>query len=108
MSRKNGVLVVTLTNKWFDMIASGEKREEYRGNNWASKLLREYVQKQWPRKLWEYDLTDYEPYHTFRAQRGYSGVWLERKVKYIHWGAPNPAWCGSDLGNCFVIGLEEL
>lgn len=33
MSRADGVLVVVLNRKWFDMIEAGEKLEEYRGEH---------------------------------------------------------------------------
>ena len=39
MSRADGVLRVVLTGKWFDMIESGEKLEEYQGKHWAKRLL---------------------------------------------------------------------
>lgn len=30
MSKKTNILILTIERKWFDMIASGEKKEEYR------------------------------------------------------------------------------
>lgn len=38
------VLHLTLKKKWFDMIASGEKKEEYREIKmyWAKRLLKDY------------------------------------------------------------------
>jgi hypothetical protein len=100
MSRANGVLVVSLTYKWWDMIASGEKLEEYRGENWIDRLLTGIVPKDHPNAT-------FAPYHTLRAQRGYTGVWLERKIKRIRWGPPRPEWAGDTVtGDCFIIELE--
>ena len=41
MSRADGVLRVVLAGRWFDMIESGEKLEEYRNGSeyWANRLL---------------------------------------------------------------------
>lgn len=36
MSRADGILVVSLTHKWFDMIASGEKLEEWEASRATS------------------------------------------------------------------------
>jgi len=123
MSRVDGVLVVSLTHKWFDMIASGEKLEEYRGGNWTTRLLSSGTLAsvydelcggtvEDPNKVWWGDgnfknATDFHPYHTFRAQRAYSGVWLERKIRKIRWGKPRPEWSGETVtGDCFVIELD--
>ena len=108
MSRADGVLVVVLTRKWFDMIESGEKREEYRGSHWAHRLLHEYVRKQWPRPLWAFAQSDYFPYHTLRAFDGYrkGRRVLEQKIRYIDWGEPLPEWSGDTVkGDCFRIHL---
>lgn len=114
MSRADGVLVVSLTHKWFDMIASGEKLEEYRGKNWWVRLSK-YTgcaadlitldgclkSSQGLRPF------DFHPYHTLRAQRAYSGVWLERKIRRIRWGKPRPEWSGETVaGDCFIIELD--
>ncbi len=107
MSRADGVLRVVLTGKWFDMIESGEKLEEYRGKHWAKRLL---------------DAGDYfcfsiglplipertsKMYHTLVASRGYTSRTLTRKIKRIRWGKPRPEWSGDTVtGECFIIELE--
>lgn len=108
MARADGVLVVSLAHKWFDMIASGEKLEEYRGRNWANKLIAD--PDYWCDNLsvlMQGNEKDFHPYHTLRAQRAYSGVWLERKICRIRWGKPRPEWSGKTVtGDCFIIELE--
>lgn len=107
MSRADGVLRVVLTGKWFDMIESGEKLEEYRGRHWAGRLLQPWIANQWPRPLREYCSADYYPYHTLVASRGYTSRTLARKIKRIRWGVPRPEWSGDTVtGNCFIIELE--
>lgn len=119
MSKKDGILVVSLKYKWFDMIASGEKLEEYRGENWTGRFL---TAKGWEilktgRPEEELDWLDNRPYgmksdhffyyHTLRAQRGYSGIWLEKKIRRIRWGKPRPEWSGETVKDeCFVIEIE--
>lgn len=107
MSRADGVLVVSLAYKWFDMIASGDKLEEYRGGNWASRILSDKTLAEvWWQKEGFDDPNDFHGYHTLRAQRAYSGVWLERKIQRIRWGTPRPEWSGETVsGSCFVIEL---
>ena len=88
MSRADGILRVVLTGKWFDMIESGQKLEEYRGKNWSNKLV-------------------FGEYHTLVASRGYTKRTLTRKIKGIRWGMPRPEWSGDTVtGPCFVIELE--
>ena len=119
MSRADGVLVVSLTHKWFDMIASGEKLEEYRGKNWWKRLLSDsafHDSDGVPQCKDEFyaeavlmgpDWHDFHQYQTLRAQRAYSGVWLERKIRRIRWGKPRPEWSGETVnGDCFIIELD--
>lgn len=95
MSRADGVLRVVLTGKWFDMIERGEKLEEYRGENWRSRIMRE--------------LDVPHDYHTLVASRGYTSRTLTRKIKRIRWGKPRPEWSGDTVtGECFIIELEAL
>jgi hypothetical protein len=125
MSRSDGVLRVVLTGKWFDMIESGEKMEEYRRDKpgkdtWVTKLLSDGTWEdpdggQLPkfRELGERIASestttyDFHPYHTLVASRGYTARTLTRKIKRIRWGKPRPEWSGDTVtGDCFVIELE--
>lgn len=97
MSRADGVLRVVLTGRWFDMIESGEKLEEYRGIHWTDHLLSRDSK----------SAEIYHLYHTLVASRGYTSRTLTRKIKRIRWGTPRPEWSGDTVtGDCFVIELE--
>lgn len=116
MSRQDGALRVVLTGKWWDMIESGEKLEEYRKDDpekmtWAHRLLTEVVLQGFDKEA--YGLLGYalpchfHPYHTLVASRGYSKRTLTRKIRRIRWGTPRPEWSGDTVtGECFVIELE--
>ena len=108
MSRADGILRVVLTGKWFDMIASGEKREEYRGEHWYEKLLSDSGKRRLYRcRVPEYVPEDFHLYHTFIASRGYTSRTLSRPIKRIRWGTPRPEWSGDTVqGDCFIIELE--
>ena len=100
MSRADGVLRVVLAGRWFDMIESGEKLEEYRGTHWADRLLDGLAPGHHPNAT-------FRPYHTLVASRGYTSRTLTRKIKRIRWGKPRPEWSGDAVtGECFVIELE--
>jgi len=126
MSRADGVLVVVLTRKWFDMIERGEKLEEYRKdkpgrNTWGKRLIATdalrslllngihldefFCDRQ------KHDLsTHFHPYHTLRAFDGYRADRrvLERRIRSIRWGTPRPEWSGDTVtGPCFVFSLED-
>jgi hypothetical protein len=103
------------------MIESGEKLEEYRGDSatWCSRLLTQEgwrvlrtgkpdEELDWLDNSCKYNTTShFHKYEIFRAQRGYTGVWLERKIKRIRWGTPRPEWSGDTVtGPCFIIELE--
>ena len=100
MSRADGVLRVVLTGKWFDMIESGEKLEEYRGAHWGKKLLDGFAPA-------HHLVAIFRPYHTLVASRGYTSRTLTRKINRIRWGKPRPEWSGDTVtGECFIIELE--
>jgi hypothetical protein len=74
------ILHLTVTKKWFDMIASGEKKEEYRG-------IKPY---------WETRLQNGR-YDAVTFKNGYSNesliitfelLSIERGVGRVEWGAP--------------------
>ena len=114
MSRADGVLRVVLTGKWFDMVESGEKLEEYRGRHWARRLLTDLAYSLnlfgWDAGYWmPCEDYDFHPYHTIIASRGYTSRTLTRKIKCIRWGQPRPEWSGDTVtGACFIIELEAM
>ena len=107
VSRADGVLRVVLSGKWWDMIESGEKREEYRGSHWAKKLLTVR-----DRLRMEFGITPNpidQVFHTLVASRGYTSRTLTRKIKRIRWGSPRPEWSGDTVtGQCFIIELDGI
>ena len=75
------VLHLTLKRLWFDMIASGQKREEYRE-----------IKPYWSRRLPGQD------YDAVQFRNGYSAVapammfellWIDRGQGVLEWGAPD-------------------
>lgn len=98
------ILHLTLKKKWFDMIASGEKKEEYREIKpyWASRLLLIPVSYFYPwhqETVAEYlkqddDAFDYS-INVVSAKNGYAKdcpavTWNHEGIRI---GKPNPAWC---------------
>lgn len=90
------VLNLTLKKKWFDMIASGEKTEEYRE-------IKPYFQKmfEWPIIKRNWDVV------TFR--NGYKPDSPRITVKFlgVRKGEGNPAWGAESGKKYFVIKLGE-
>jgi hypothetical protein len=95
-------LHLTLKKKWFDMIASGEKKEEYRE-----------IKVYWIRRL--KDMTLAEPFHAFKNferiifKNGYSknAPTIEVEFKGIRIGKGNPEW-GANENVCFCIKLGKI
>ena len=113
MSRKDGILDLVVKAAPFRDLKSGVKREEYRGSQWAKKILSERgaILR---RNLVEFrELSevrgDFFPYHTARISLGYAHdrESFTRKIKHIRWGKPRPEWSGDTVtGECFIIELE--
>ena len=93
------VLHLVLKGRWYDMIASGEKREEYRdaGPYWDTRMIR-----------WFYTGME-RAHHVVAFSRGYAKATMLFRVETImrpyhrmahpEWGEPNtPHW---------IIGLGE-
>lgn len=114
MSRADGVLRVVLTGKWFDMIESGEKLEEYRRDapgkfGWTNRLLDRtgaaLASMGFPMEKMKPG--NFSRYNYLVASRGYTSRTLTRKIKRIRWGRPRPEWSGDTVtGECFIIELE--
>jgi len=127
MSRADGILRVVLTGKWFEMIESGEKLEEYRKDKDTEyfaelEVIRVVEHTTWSERLFS-DIAwldcegvpmprcrsvadeiakraipdDFHPYHTLIASRGYTARTLTRKIKRIRWGQPRPEWSGDTV-----------
>lgn len=107
MNKDSKILRLTLTKKWFDMIKSGEKKEEYREckDYWASRLLR-----------FKYDGTPYcyphmvKWYDYIEFRNGYSPNAPKMLVEFkgLKIGKAVPEWSDNWPGDVFVIKLGDI
>jgi hypothetical protein len=92
------VLKLTLKKKWFDMIASREKKEEYREIKpfWAKRFLGHHA--------------TLNPYFFVLFRHGYATdapeIMLE--CKCIEVGTAKPEWSDNWQGEVFVIKLGDI
>lgn len=86
------VLHLTLKKEWFDMIASGEKTQEYREIKpyWQSRLVDKH-----------YDIVE------LRNGYGHNVPKLRMKLDSIRIGVGNPAW-GAPENEVFVLSLSKI
>lgn len=85
------ILDLVLKGKWYDMIACGEKREEYRD-----------LSQHWVSRIW-YHIDEIEAV-CFR--RGYTNTTMLFKCECITIGKGNPAW-GAPEEDVFIIKLGD-
>lgn len=106
-------LHLTLKGEFFDMIASGIKKQEYRE-------LKDF----WQKRLCEpclfvdakfHEGDDYFKFVEFDNVKFYRGWACSKKYKnmtvkmnYIDIGEPNPEWSGGMTGRMFRINLGEI
>lgn len=97
------VLKLTLKKQWFDMILSGEKKEEYRKVKpfWEKRLIFNYDE-----LIDELGVVEFAEYDLVEFTHGYGNhrpkVTLE--CKGIEIGKGNPDW-GAPLEDVFIIKL---
>lgn len=93
-------LPLTLKKQWFDMILSGEKKEEYRAINdyWARRLL--YIREEIEWQVWEEMLDDMkDPYfrHSGPADLlSFFGVQFRgwQAIRFVNgYGKSRPSFC---------------
>lgn len=109
------VLHLTLTKKWFDLIASGEKLAEYRELKpyWIRRLTGFYTIEALTDYIFSndfnYDLKDRKEYTVIKFRNGYSRTAPTITVEYkdltvgygkAKWGAPN--------SNVFILELGKI
>jgi len=96
-------LNLTLKKKWFDMILSGEKKEEYREIKWY-----------WKKRLVNWSrlvpYTVYKDYETITFKNGYhkDAPTMVVEFKGINEGKAVPEWSDSWEDNVYVIKLGEI
>lgn len=92
-------LHLTLKKKWFDMIASGEKKEEYREDKdyWRRRLL-----------IRGESVDDMRLFHEVEFRNGYrkDAPKMRFKCEDIRPGIGRPEW-GATPDYCFIIKLGE-
>ena len=113
MAKDNKTLHLVLKRKWWDMIASGEKKEEYRDIcfYWATRLLC---------KTLRYNLNYFIEHHValvgtipFKDYKnvcfhlGYTNVTMTFKIISISVKTGNPEWGAEPNKEYFVISLGE-
>lgn len=91
------VLHLTLKKKWFDMISSGEKKEEYRE-------LKPY----WSKRFLSHERS-INPYFYVLFKNGYSkdAPEIMFQIKSIEIGKAKPEWSDNWQGDVFVLSLGE-
>ena len=101
------VLHLTLKRKWFDMIASGEKKEEYRDLSgfWIKRLG--YWSESGPNGYYDYGFTDFDA--VLFANGGHFGNVPKLLVKCedIDIKTGKPEWGAEPGKKYFVIKLGE-
>ena len=114
------ILHLTLKRKWFQMILSGEKKEEYREIKpyWLNRLFNIN-----PTTVWEFEdmeelsnelrrghvmVTPFKKYDIIRFTNGYGkdAPTFDIECKGIRIGEGNSAWGGS--GTTFIISLGNI
>ncbi len=93
------ILHLTLKRKWFDMIASGEKKEEYRD-----------IKPYWIQRLqaWGNAFDDCRDFSFIRFKNGYSknAPTMDIECEGIKIGNGKPEWgCSKE---CYVIQLGKI
>jgi len=100
------ILKMTLKRKWFDMILSGEKKEEYREikDYWKVRLTNQ--KKGWarPKSQWEFNEFD-----SIIFKNGYSkdALTFEIECLGIETGKAVPEWSDNWQGEVFIIKLGK-
>ena len=121
MEKDKKALHLVLKRKWWDMIASGEKREEYREvcHYWATRLLNEQyrwysMNTDYPKDFcgWIrehlYEISDIQ-FRTFEKvcfHLGYTNTTMTFRIVKISQGYGVPEWGGSSE-RVFIISLGE-
>jgi hypothetical protein len=98
------ILHLTLKKKWFDMILSGEKKEEYREckDYWLKRLSDFFICGPYPFEYYQYDAVSF--------RHGYAKDAPEILVKCIRVGEgiPRPEWSDNAKGTHIIIFLGDI
>ena len=100
--KKGDILLLRLKKKWFDMIAQGVKKEEYRSltHYWETRLIRFIVDQAF----------EFKPFKRIRFINGYGKTrpTMDIEFKGIRIGRGNPEW-GAEKGvDYFCIDTSSI
>ena len=110
-------LHITLKKKWFDMIAAGIKKEEYREikPHWVKGLVSITVINDMPLLVHQVANGWYKLFKQFDKVSATNGYGKHRpNIKWKHGGikigTPNPEWCEpEDVGKTvFILSIGEI
>lgn len=102
MAKDNKTLHLVLKRKWWDMIASGEKKEEYRSQSdyWIKRLIEgQYYGSE--------ALDRYKPYENVCFHLGYTNVTMMFKILSISINIGKSEWGAEQNKEYFVLKLGE-
>ena len=101
MTKEGKTLHLVLKRKWWDMIESGEKKEEYRTQSdyWTKRLVDgEYYGSD--------GLDWYKPFENVCFHLGYTNTTMTFRIAHIYQGYGVPEW-GGGKERVFIISLGE-
>lgn len=101
MEKENKTLHLVLKKRWWDMIESGEKKEEYRtiSEYWTKRLVdRQYLRSD--------AMNTYKPYKEVCFHLGYTNITMKFEILSINRGHGIEEW-GSGNKEVFIISLGK-
>ena len=103
----NNILRLTLKKKWFNMIASGEKKEEYREvkRHWIQRICNEVEYE--TGGAWE-DVFKKFTHVEFKNGYAKNAPTMLVECKGISIGEAKPEWSDNWQGGVFIISLGAL
>ena len=103
------ILHLTLKKKWFDMIASGEKKEEYRGikDYWCKRFCNKHWQS-YEREILYQAINKYYDAVVFRNGYSKSAREITLECLGISIGVARPEWSDNWQGDVFIIKLGKI
>jgi len=107
----NKKLKLVLTRKWFDMILSGEKKEEYRAiKKSVVSLLFDWKESGLSREQFTEDLNEYGDNSDLWVFLKYSANRDKFDIEFlsVSIGEAKPEWSDNWKGNVFIIKLGEI
>lgn len=101
-------LNLTLKKKWFDMIASGEKKDEYRElkDYWKKRLISNYEELEFE----EWGIVYFNDFDTITFRNGYAkdAPTMVIECEGITIGKARPEWSDNWQGDVFIIKLGKI